>query len=217
MKKNITVILGLGLAAVMFSACIGLKTGIDVKKNGGGTIEMEYRVSNELLSMGSQAGNEDFPPLPVGEQDFERTFDRIPGIKMTSYSEKEDGDDSLFLIKAKFDNLKALVNFLDSQGRQAAVEIKDGKTFFSISFDVDDKDIDPDFVQILPVVFEDYYMEFTIKLPNKCEVSYLGPDGEKLPGLPYGETAVTSDTVDFSSSMAELFSSGGASSMVISW
>jgi hypothetical protein len=217
MKKHFVMILTAIMTTLMLAACLGLKTEIDIKRNGNGTINMEYRISEELFSMGALSGNENSPPVPVGKKDFEQTFNRIPGIEMTSYSEKEDENDRIFLIKSKFDNLEALANLLDSQGRQVVVEHKNGKTFLTVSFDINDEDIDPDFIAILPIVFEDYYMDFTITLPNNCEVSYIGADGNALSAMPYGETTVTAKSVDFYSSMGDLFTETETSAMVISW
>ncbi|MDR0409488.1 MAG: hypothetical protein LBH18_03725 [Spirochaetaceae bacterium] len=206
-------------ALTLLTACLGLKTEIDIKRNGSGTINMEYRIANEFFSMSTRSGNENSPPLSIGKKDFEQTFDRIKGMKMTSYSEKEDGDNRLFAIKAKFDNLEALAAFLDSQGRLAVVErqSQNGKNLFSISFDMDSKDVDPDLAPILPMIFEDYYMDFKIKFPSNCEVSYMNAEGEPLPDLPYGETTVSAKSVDFYSSMSDLFTAGSTSMMTISW
>jgi hypothetical protein len=216
MKKYLGII-SIFTLVLIFTACLGLKTEIDIKRNGGGTVNMEYRISNEILAMGTLSGNENSPPIPIGKEDFERTFDRIPGIKMTSYSEKTDGGDRLFLIKSEFDNLEALAGFLDSQGRQLTIERKDGKTILSVGFEIDDEDIDPDFIPILPIIFEDYYMDFKMTLPDNCEVSYLDGNGNALSALPYGETTVSEKGIEFYSSMGELFTEGKSSTVVINW
>ncbi|MDR2795850.1 MAG: hypothetical protein LBB47_03970 [Spirochaetaceae bacterium] len=211
MKKYLTV-----LTAFMLTACLGMETEIDIKQNGGGAINMTYRISNELFSMGTLPGNENYPPVPVGREDFERTFNRIPGMEMTSYSEKKDDRDRFFLIKAKFDNLDALVNFLDTQGKQASIEHKDGKTILSIKFDIDGETLGPDMVPILPIIFENYFFDFTLSLPRNCEVSYTDGNGGALPSLPYGETSTAAKSVTFHSPMADMFT-GGAAAIVISW
>ena len=77
MKKYLTV-----LTAFMLTACLGMETEIAIKQNGSGTVNMTYRISNELFSLGALPGNEDSPPVPVGREDFERTFNRIPGMEM---------------------------------------------------------------------------------------------------------------------------------------
>jgi hypothetical protein len=204
------------LAAFMLTACLGMKTEIDIKQNGSGTMNMTYRISNELFSMGSVRGNESAPPIPVGKEDIERTLSRIPGMSMTSYSEKQEGGDRLILIKAKFDNLDAMVSFLDANGEQAALEQKDGKTILTLKLDIDKKAIDPDLAPILPVIFENYSFDFDIALPNNCEVSYTDADGGTLPALPFGETAVSAKNVAFHAPMAALFTDGPAA-LVIRW
>ncbi|MDR3357219.1 MAG: hypothetical protein LBO04_08570 [Spirochaetaceae bacterium] len=211
MKKCLT-----ALAALIFTACLGMETEIDIKQNGSGTINMTYRVSEELFSMGTLPGNEGSPPVPVGKEDFERTFDRIPGMEMLSYSEKNDGGDRLFLVKAKFDDLDAMTDFLDGQGRQAAIERKDGKTVLSINFDIDEEAIDPDMAPLLPMMFENYFFDFSVSLPRNCEVSYRDGDGVELPAMPYGETAVETRSVTFHSAMSDLFI-GNAAAIVIRW
>jgi hypothetical protein len=204
------------LTAFMLTACLGMESEIDIKQNGSGTVNMTYRISNELFSMGALPGNENYPPVPAGREDFERTFNRIPGMEMTSYAEKADARDRIFLIKASFDNLDALVKFLDAQGKQASLEHKDGKTILSIKFDIDGKALNPDMAPILPIIFESYFFDFTLSLPRNCEVSYMDGNGGALPSLPYGETSIAAKSVTFHSPMSGLFT-GSPAAMVIKW
>jgi hypothetical protein len=195
-----------------------METEIDIKQDGSGTVDMTYRISNELFALGTLQGNEGSPPVPVGREDFERTFNRIPGTELVSYSEKEDGDDRLFLVKARFDDLGALAAFLDAHGRQAALEQKDGKTILSVSFDMDADAVDPDMAPILPLIFQNYFLDFSISLPRNCEVSYRDVDGGLLPAMPYGEVTVTAKRVVFHSPMADIFTeSGNPAVLVIRW
>ncbi|MDR2096944.1 MAG: hypothetical protein LBP37_00305 [Spirochaetaceae bacterium] len=204
------------LAALMFTACLGMETDIDIKQNGSGTINMTYRVADSLFALGTLPGNENAPPVPVGKEDFERTFSRIPGMEMTLYSEKEDGDDRLFIVKAKFDKLDALVSFLDAHGEQAAIEHDNGKTILSLKLDIDGKFIDPELAPILPVIFENYSFDFKISLPRNCEALYTDGDGVEIPALPFGETTFTAKSATFHAPMADLFS-GVPASLVIRW
>jgi hypothetical protein len=206
------------LTALALTACLGMETEIDIKQDGSGTIDMTYRISNELFALGTLPGNEGSPPVPVGREDFERTFNRIPGMELVSYSEKGDGDDRFFLVKAKFDDLVALAAFLDAHGKQAALEQKDGKTILSVSFDMDADAVDPDMASILPLIFENYFLDFSVSLPRNCEVSYRDRDGGLLPAMPYGEVTVASKRVVFHSPMADIFTeSGKPAVLVIRW
>jgi hypothetical protein len=205
------------LAALMLTACLGMETKIDIKQDGNGTIDMTYRVSDELFSLGTLSGNENSPPVPVGREDFERTFSRIPGTEMVSYSEKTDDRDRFFLVKAKFDSLEALVSLLDGQGRQVSLEREGGRTALFIRFDIDDEAVDPDLAPLLPVIFENYYMDFSVSLPRSCNVRYIGEDGGERPSLTYGETTISAKNVVSHSPMANLFTEGEAAAIVISW
>jgi hypothetical protein len=211
MKKYLT-----ALAAFMLTACLGMKTEIEIKRNGSGTADMTYRISNELFSLGATGGNEGLPPIPVGRDDFERTFNRIQGMEMTSYSEKEDGGDRLILVKSKFDSLDALVSFLDASGKQATLERKDGKTVLSLKLDIDKTAVDASLAPMLPVIFDNYFFDFAASLPNDCEISYTGADGRTLPAPPFGETEVSARDIAFHAPMAALFTEGPAA-LVIRW
>jgi hypothetical protein len=205
------------LAALALTACLGTEAGIDIKRNGSGTIDMAYRISNEMFMLGTTPGNESSPSLPVGKEDFERTFSRITGMEMTSYSEKEDERDRIFLIKAKFDSLDALVNFLDTHSRKVAIKHEGSATALSIDLSMDNEFIDPDMAPILPVIFNGYYMDFKISLPRDCKVSYTDGNGNKLPALPYGETVAAAKSVSFRAPMADLLSGADAAIMTITW
>lgn len=213
MKKRFAV---LTLAALTLAACLGMETGISVKRNGSGTIDMAYRVSNEAFALGTLPGNENSPPVPVGKEDFERSFSRVPGMEMTSYSEKSDERDRIFLIKAKFDSLDALVNFLDAQGLHAAVKTEGGATAMTINLGLESGFVDPDLAPILPVIFDGYYMAFNISLPRDCKVSYADTAGNALAVLPRGEVATAAKSVSFRVPMADLLA-GGAAAMTITW
>jgi hypothetical protein len=205
------------LAALMLAACLGVETGIDIKRDGSGTIDMTYRISEELFMLGTLPGNENAPPLPVGKEDFERTFSRIPGMEMTSFSEKTVDDERIFVVKAKFDSLDALVNYLDARGSIASVRHEGGATALSIDLGIDSGPLDPELAPMLPIIFDGYYMDFNISLPGGCTVLYTDRDGNKLPSPSYGETTVTANSVSFHAPMTDTLSGAEATVMTVTW
>jgi hypothetical protein len=205
------------LTALMMAACLGTETGIDIKRDGSGTINMTYRISNELFTLGALPGNEGAPPLPVGRGDVERTFSRIPGMEMTSYSEKGDERDRIFSIAAKFDNLDALVSYLDGQGSLATIRHDGGMTSLSVNLGADSSALDPELAPMLPIIFDGYYMDFKISLPRSCTVSYTDKDGTELPAPPYGETSTTANSVSFHAPMADTLAETGTAVMTVTW
>jgi hypothetical protein len=138
-------------------------------------------------------------------------------MEMTSFSEKEDERDKSFFIKAKFDSLDTLVNFLDMQGRHASVKHEGGITTLSLNLGLNDESVDPDIAPLLPVIFNGYYMDFKISFPLDCKVSYADEAGNALPALPYGETVVAAKTVSVHAPMADILAETGAVSIMITW
>jgi len=106
-------------------SCIGVGADITVNSDNSGTILLEYKISRMLESIGKQDGNERWLPIPVGKADFERSLQRLPGIKLLSFSAKNDEKDIINTVKLSFDNLESLVFFLDPAGKNASHEKKD--------------------------------------------------------------------------------------------
>jgi hypothetical protein len=93
---------------------------ITLNQNGSGTIALEYRISKSLDSLGKLDGNERWNTIPVGKADFERTIDRLPEMKLLSFSSREEGQNTVISVKMEFGSLKGLMAFLDAGGRRAS-------------------------------------------------------------------------------------------------
>jgi hypothetical protein len=107
----------LGLSVLLLS-CIGVDSTINISRDGSGTIEVQYRVSEELQSLGELDGNESRPTVPVGELDIRRSVDRIEGLSLESFTEKRQGPERLYTVTLSFTGIDALTAFLnDSLGR----------------------------------------------------------------------------------------------------
>jgi len=110
--------------AVLFAlggmtSCLGLNADIVLNSDSSGTLSLEYRISRVLDSLGRTDGNEGRPPVPMGRVDFERTVDRIPGMKLLSYASKEEPRDRIITAKLQFSTMDALLRFLDAAGEKA--------------------------------------------------------------------------------------------------
>lgn len=100
-------------------SCLAVKADIALNADGSGTLALEYRMSLRLKTLGEQDGNERWYPLPAGRADFERTLQRLPGLKLLSFSSKEDGKDLIVAAKLAFSDPKDLTAFLDAYGEGA--------------------------------------------------------------------------------------------------
>ena len=107
------------ILSVLFCSCFGVKADITLNQNGSGSLTLEYHISKSLDSLGKFDGNERWNTIPVGKADFERTIDRLPDMKLISFSSKENNKDLVITVKMEFLNIESLLSFLDAQGHRS--------------------------------------------------------------------------------------------------
>jgi hypothetical protein len=136
--KRMVVCLGIVFFSLM-NSCLGVSTDISIRADGSGKIDLEYRVSQMLESLGQLDGNKRWPTIPVGKADFERSVARIPDLSLLSFSAKEapsansvlGGKDLVTKVSLEFKNIAALAAFWGSEaagsGSTASLVQRDGK------------------------------------------------------------------------------------------
>ncbi|MDR0389404.1 MAG: hypothetical protein LBH73_04995 [Spirochaetaceae bacterium] len=106
----------------LLSSCIGVDSKITIRRDGSGTIELQYRVSEELQALGELDGNEHKPTVPTGRIDFERGAARIDGLSLVSYAEKRQDHDRTYAVTLSFAHMDALMAFLDGFAGEAVLD-----------------------------------------------------------------------------------------------
>jgi hypothetical protein len=124
MKGSIRLWIVLPFLLLLFNSCIGLSLDIQMRRNGSGRLVMEYRVSRMAEAIGRLDGNENWPIIPNGRADFERTLARIPGMRLVSFSSSEGTRDVVTNVTLEYDNGEALLKFLDPSGRRASLSME---------------------------------------------------------------------------------------------
>ena len=109
------------LFTFLLSSCLGVNVDIVLNQNGSGTIALEYQISKSLDSLGRLDGNERWNTIPVGRADFERTLDRLPEIKLLSFSSRENEKNLIIAARMEFLSLQGLFAFLDASGRRSSL------------------------------------------------------------------------------------------------
>jgi hypothetical protein len=211
-----TALLLMLVTAFVFGSCVGTATEIVIRRDGSGTIALEYRISREFESLGKLDGNERWPPLPVGEADFERTVARVDGLSLRSFTTKTTAKDVIGEVKLDFANLEGLVYFLDISGQQASLSREGGKNRLTLIFK-SFPDTDPELLSLVSSVMEGYSLDFSLTLPGNAELRILDGNGGVLESPPMGSVAVQGTGVSFSSPMAELFTSTRPVNLEILW
>jgi hypothetical protein len=208
MKSNLmkSKMLLLCLSAVVLNSCLGVSADITIKADGSGKIALEYRVSQELESLGRLDGNESKPAVPVGRTDFERTVARIPGLRLSGYSSKDvrnsaGGNDLVTKVTLDFKDTSALLAFLDDAGSRAAL-VQDGAgsllrlTVLEPSGSV----TDPDLLSLLREISEGYEFSISFSLPRNASVGMIPVS------VPAAKLVSNGKNVSFSVSIGELIS-----------
>jgi hypothetical protein len=121
MRKNLQRITFLLLTLTFLSSCIGLSMDIQLRKDGSARLSMEYRISGMAEVIGKLDGNENWPIVPVGRADWERTIERIAGARLVSFSSRQSQKEIITNVTLNFENTEALLKFLDPAGNRASM------------------------------------------------------------------------------------------------
>jgi len=171
-------ILFFGSLVLLFASCVGIRSEIDIRADGSGTIVLEYRISRLVEGMGKLDGNENLLPLPVGRTDLERTVGRVPGLTLSSFSSTQDEKDITVKASFAFTSLESLRVFLDATGRAAALSAADGNRVLVLRFSEGGGPLDPDLRQLVDSVFSGYELDLSIQVPSAPQAGFTDAAGK---------------------------------------
>ena len=167
----------------LLCSCLGVNLDITLNQNGSGTITMEYHISRLIESLGKLDGNERWNTIPVGKTDFERSMDRLPGMKLLSFSSKENEKDLVTNAKMEFENLQALKTFLDAGGRRSSFsgDAASGRIFLTLT-DGNDKE-NAALAKLLTEISESYSVNIHMSFPHEGSLIVTNKQGRPLPEI----------------------------------
>ena len=117
---KINLLLAVFASLLLFASCLGINADIVLNPNGSGTLTLEYRISRSLESLGRLDGNERWNTIPSGRADLERTLDRLPEMRLLSFSSGEDERNHNISVKMEFSSIQGLLDFLDPDGSRSS-------------------------------------------------------------------------------------------------
>jgi len=166
------------------SSCIGASVEISLNQNGSGNAVFEYQISKALDALGRLDGNERWNTIPVGRADFERTMDRLHGIKLTSFSSKEDRNDLIINVKMEFVDLNSLVSFIDASGLRSSFsgDSHSGRLFIALS-DARSKRT-ASLEKLIAEISKSYSLKMAMGFPNEGAVKLTDNKGSSLDKMP---------------------------------
>ncbi|MDR2491264.1 MAG: hypothetical protein LBD20_07675 [Spirochaetaceae bacterium] len=204
-------------ALFFMASCIGVKLNITAGKNGGGDMELEYRLKKELVELASFGDDDDEPPVPLTRQDFENSIAGINGISLKSYTHKKDDFDYSYKVKMNFASFDALAAFLSkTTDGSASYTQRGGKNEFTYFF-WSGAGGGNGTAEMFRGAFDGYGFDFSIRLPSSCEAYYVNANGEKLAAPPSGAAELKGTTFVISAGMADLLLAGSPAAFVLTW
>jgi hypothetical protein len=176
---------GIALISPLFllASCFGLSMDISLNQNGSGTLELEYQISKTLESLGKLDGNERWFTIPVGRADFERTMDRLPEMKLLSHSSKETEDNLIISAKMEFENLRALMAFIDAGGRRSLMTGDERHGMIALVLS-DGSGEHGSLRELLTGISKHYFLKLSMSFPNEGNLKILNAKGLSLPEIP---------------------------------
>jgi hypothetical protein len=196
----------------LLSSCLGLSTDIQMNRNGSGRITMEYRLSVTAESIGRLDGNERWPIIPVGRADWERSIQRLDGIKLVSFSSRERSNDIITRVILDYENTSALINLLGrdkasfSQGRLDYILIK------PLS-----EEIDADLLELMRQASSGYKFSISFTADSNCVLVLTDGTLKGIPAPSGCEIVSSGRKVSFSIDIGELFTLTGGFGISIRW
>ena len=189
---------------------------ISMNRNGSGMVTINYRISRVLESLGRLDGNEDWNTVPVGKADFERTIERLPGVKLLSFASKEDDINTVIDVKLEFSSPGDLIAFLDASGQKAdfSGDGNSGRMVFSLS---DSNGIKNSGLQkLIADITENCTVRIGMTFHDQAELSLLDNSG-KTKTIPGSEIHSPGKTVSLLIPLFEILSAEGGIKAEFRW
>jgi len=201
------------------SSCLGLSADFQIHKNGSVKLAIEYRFPKTMENIGKLDGNERWQIIPAGRADWERTAARIDGMKLSSFSSRNDSKDIINKVTIDFTNTEALLKFLNpaSGGKRALINSNGGSTVLKIIFTEPAKDINPDLLELMKQVSYGYKLKISFNAPNDSNITFTDGEGTLISPPETAEAVSKGKKVSFSIDTAELLSQKEGLGVELKW
>ena len=197
------------------NSCFGINADITLNQNGSGTIHLEYRISKALDSLGKLDGNERWNTIPVGKADFERSMDRLPDMKLTAFSSKEDEKDVIISARMEFSSIKGLLVFLDAQGQRSAFsgDAHSGRLALTLSEGSENRN--PGLAKLIADISASYFIKMSMSFSGEGTLSIVDSGGN--PQKAGNEVSAKGKKVSCSFPLNDILSSTDGITVVFNW
>ncbi|MDR2134019.1 MAG: hypothetical protein LBP27_02840 [Treponema sp.] len=197
-------LLVLPLAVLALSSCFGVSLDISVKNDGSGRMNLEYRFSRQLESLGRLDGNGRWNIIPTGEADFKRSLARSADLDLVSFSAKEEDGDIVNRAEIEFKTSAALVSFLDAGGRRAAAGEEGAKKKLRLVLHEGTGNADPELLSLLKENSGNREVSVSLSAPGEASLALVNLAGEKIEAPPGARLTARGKKVSFAMNTGDL-------------
>jgi hypothetical protein len=206
------------------NSCIGLSLNIQMNKDGSGKLTMEYAISKMINNLGALDGNESMPSIPVGKTDWERTVERIPGAKLTSYSYDDGKKDTVIKVVINYKDEQTLLSLLDPFGEKSSIK-RQGQSGNldlillgdSINDSIDYSMYDEDLLDLIRVFMDDYNISISFSGPGNSTLAVTDRKGDVVPVQSGAQTILSGKKVSYSIGIMDLLELKDGLGLRFSW
>ena len=180
--KALYIIFAAIITPVFLSSCLGIKADIALNANGSGTISLEYEIAKSLDSLGQMDGNERWGTVPVGHSDFERTLDRLPELRLLSFSSREDERNIYISARLEFTSIRGLLSFLDPPSERSAFSGDAASGLMTFTLSEGNQPVNPALDRFLEEVFRPYSVDISMSFPGQGRLNVTDAQGSPFQG-----------------------------------
>jgi hypothetical protein len=202
-----------------FASCFGFNAGIEVKEKVF-VLNLEYRISALAENLGKLDGNGNWPILPAGREDFERSVARLPGTRLMSFSSKTEAENLLIQVSLEFDTVESLVLYFDAMGENVSYKEENGVHVLSLVLHRGKPGGGAEYLSFVRTVFENYSAVLSLKAPGasvSLDGGKGGASGVSGAVLSNGGNTAGGSTASFSMPMGDLLCFDGPLVLEFTW
>ncbi len=191
---------------LLFSSCIGIESAMKINLNGSGTILLQYKVSQLLVSMGqTEQETEKQVPLPLSEEDFRQAISKAPGLTLLSVNQEETESDVIIRAEIAFNDVASLSRSEIFADMPISFSRSGDNYVFSQLLTEGSEEMTEEQRQAMEGFFQGYELAFTISVPRRI-VNYNR-----------GELSQDQRTLTYRITMLQLLELKNKTELTLSW
>jgi len=217
-RAHLIQVLLLSVLLLSLNSCIGLSMDIQMRRDGSGRLNMEYRISRMAESLGRFDGNENLPIIPVGRADWERTIARNQGLRLVSFSSNENTQDTVIKVTIEYADTESLLKFLDPSGTKASLSRENQSGRFNLILNEPAaSEYNDDLLELMRNASKGYNFSMSFTAERNSTLTLTDGAGNAMPNPAAVEIVPSGRRVSFSIGITEILNLTEGLGVNISW